>query len=232
MTAINHVSAAQSATRTTAAVTQAEDFSSAWKTIFERARPVETLVAGATRTDSSAQRPGREPAAEDAAPATGRATPSRTVFAGIAPPGERRGAAGSQLALRGETTSSNVETAVAPAFASPRVPAIAGQRVPVTILAAPLFAGRLMQAPRAPIADPAPESVSVFVDGVAVGIVVRNMVLPEEHALRCAFETAQRLTGERAALQVLTLNGRTVYRRAASRVSPPDAFASRIHPRQ
>jgi hypothetical protein len=56
------------------------------------------------------------------------------------------------------------------------------------------------------------ESVSVFMQGGAVTISVRDADLREDEALRCAFETARTLTGERATLRALMLNGRTVYR--------------------
>jgi hypothetical protein len=66
------------------------------------------------------------------------------------------------------------------------------------------------------------EAVSVFMQGGSVTINVRDAVLTEDEALRCAFETARTLTGERAALRALILNGRTVYRQSP----PPAATAS------
>jgi len=60
------------------------------------------------------------------------------------------------------------------------------------------------------------ESVRVFLDGATVSIVVRNATLSPQAALRDAFETARELAGERAALQELTLNGRTLYRQDAT----------------
>jgi hypothetical protein len=74
----------------------------------------------------------------------------------------------------------------------------------------------------------ADETVSVFMQGGAVTINVRDAVLGEDEALRCAFETARTLTGERAALRTLLLNGRTVYRQAprpAATESPTLIFA-------
>jgi hypothetical protein len=75
--------------------------------------------------------------------------------------------------------------------------------------------------PLAPSVD-ADEAVNVFVRPRAVAIAVRNATLTDDEALRCAFETASALAGERAALRELTLNGRTVYRQS----SLPDSAAS------
>jgi hypothetical protein len=55
------------------------------------------------------------------------------------------------------------------------------------------------------------DSVNVFVRGSTVAIVVRDAGIEDAEALDCAFETAQKLTGQRAALQQLTLNGRVLY---------------------
>jgi hypothetical protein len=69
--------------------------------------------------------------------------------------------------------------------------------------------------------DTAPQSVAsewinVFVHGAAVAVVVRNTSLSAKDALNCAFETARELTGQRGALQELTLNGKTIYRQPAN----------------
>jgi hypothetical protein len=59
------------------------------------------------------------------------------------------------------------------------------------------------------------ESVSVFVRGDAVSVVVRDASLCEDEAMRCAFQVAAELHGRRAALAAVTLNGRTVYRQSS-----------------
>ncbi|MEO8152134.1 MAG: hypothetical protein ABI605_03615 [Rhizobacter sp.] len=59
--------------------------------------------------------------------------------------------------------------------------------------------------------DAAGDSVSVHVQGTAVSIVVRDAALSEQEALRLGFETARRLTGQRASLAQLTLNGHVAY---------------------
>lgn len=55
------------------------------------------------------------------------------------------------------------------------------------------------------------DSVSVFVRSGAVAIVVRDAGISEQQALHCAFETTHRLVGQRGSLQQLIFNGRTLY---------------------
>jgi len=71
------------------------------------------------------------------------------------------------------------------------------------------------------------DSVSVFVHGAAVSIVVRDATLCAHEAVECAFETARQLTGQRNALLRLTLNGQTLYqqRTVGSHVEPALLFA-------
>ena len=71
-----------------------------------------------------------------------------------------------------------------------------------------------------PAAANPPESVSVYVRDSLVAIVVRDASLTDQNAMQCAFATAQALTGQRAALQRLTLNGKILYQQ------PPDLSAS------
>lgn len=66
----------------------------------------------------------------------------------------------------------------------------------------------------------ATESLNVFVQGATVAIVVRDAQLSDEGALQCAFETARALTGQRAGLRQLTLNGRTVYQQQPEALTP------------
>jgi hypothetical protein len=70
------------------------------------------------------------------------------------------------------------------------------------------------------------ESVLVFVRGALVTIVVRDATIAEEDALQGAFETARELTGQRAALQQLTLNGRTLYQQGETSASTAPASAA------
>ncbi len=70
----------------------------------------------------------------------------------------------------------------------------------------------------------ASESVSVFVKAGAIVVVVRDAQIAEHAALHCAFEAARELSGERSALQQLTLNGRIVYRQC-SHFGPPESPA-------
>ena len=76
---------------------------------------------------------------------------------------------------------------------------------------------------------PASDSISVFVHGEAVSIVVRDLALSERHAIETAFAAARDLIGRADALRVLTLNGRTLYRqRSDAGIQPlscPATFA-------
>lgn len=59
----------------------------------------------------------------------------------------------------------------------------------------------------------------------SVAVVVRDAALPPALAVRWSLETAYALRGEHAALQRVTLNGRTVYLRGATQSEPPAAAA-------
>ncbi len=75
-----------------------------------------------------------------------------------------------------------------------------------------------------PAHDAAGDSVSVHVQGTAVSIVVRDAALSEQEALRLGFETARRLTGQRASLAQLTLNGHVAYQQPG----PSDEIGSAL----
>lgn len=73
------------------------------------------------------------------------------------------------------------------------------------------------------------DSVNVFVRGSMVAIIVRDTAIEDTEALDCAFETAQKLTGVRAALQQLTLNGRVLYQqRTEAAGAEPSAVPSLV----
>jgi len=76
----------------------------------------------------------------------------------------------------------------------------------------------------APQRSQASDSVSVFVRGAAVSIVVRDALISPHEALDCAFETARHLTGQRAALLRLTLNGQPLYRQPTAQAHAPPAL--------
>jgi len=63
------------------------------------------------------------------------------------------------------------------------------------------------------------DSVNVYLHGSEVAIVVRDSRLTEPEAMTCALATAQQLTGERDALQRLTLNGRPIYERPSRSIA-------------
>jgi hypothetical protein len=76
----------------------------------------------------------------------------------------------------------------------------------------------------APAPETAPaEAVSVFSHGTGIAIVVRDSSLSREEALRCAFETAQQLTGRRATLALLTVNGQILYQQISAPHQPPSS---------
>jgi hypothetical protein len=72
----------------------------------------------------------------------------------------------------------------------------------------------------------AAESVSIFVHDSGVALVVRDAMLSDQDGMQSAFETAQALTGQRAALQRFTLNGRTLYQQQPG----PDAGRAKTAP--
>jgi hypothetical protein len=55
------------------------------------------------------------------------------------------------------------------------------------------------------------DSIVIYLNGSTVDIAVRDASLSAEEALRSAFDTAHQLTGRRAALRQLLLNGTTLY---------------------
>ena len=67
------------------------------------------------------------------------------------------------------------------------------------------------------------ESVQVRCHDGAVDVIVRDAGLAPADAIRCSLETAYALRGERAALRRVSLNGRTVFERAAASGAERDA---------
>src|SRR5207245_9740078 len=61
---------------------------------------------------------------------------------------------------------------------------------------------------------PADELVQVFHNDGVVAIVIRDLALGDDVALRCALETARQLAGDPRALRQVTLNGRSIFRSA------------------
>jgi hypothetical protein len=67
------------------------------------------------------------------------------------------------------------------------------------------------------------DSVAVFVRGQQVAVVVRDPGITEAVAMQCAFAAARELTGSNSGLRQLTVNGRLLYRQAASTASSTPA---------
>lgn len=185
-----------------------DDLYALWKNVFDRAQAVRYGDGSAAAPaevdgrggDASVALHGATGPAAEPSPSMSRGQPpvAERVDAGVAP-------ALRALTLRGSFHASAAPlVAVAPADIAPKRPDQPAR--PIQPARAAAFDGEAEQAP-------APESVSVFVQGMAVSIVVRDAVLSEHEALRSGFETARRLTGQRASLAQLTLNGRVAYQK-------------------
>jgi hypothetical protein len=114
-----------------------------------------------------------------------------------------------------------------PAAGTDSILATAGNDRPAGARAAPEETAPLAQSKPTSV-EPAPEiapaeAVSVFSHGTGIAIVVRDSSLSREEALRCAFETAQQLTGRRATLALLTVNGRILYQQVSAPHQPPSS---------
>ncbi|ARN19337.1 hypothetical protein A4W93_05110 [Piscinibacter gummiphilus] len=101
-------------------------------------------------------------------------------------------------------------------------------------VAAPAGATRFDEPPVAgptPIVDdpmvPVPdEVVQVHEADGALSFVIRDRSLADAAAVRCALETARRLTGDARAVRQVTLNGRTIYTDASPAPRPRGTGAS------
>jgi hypothetical protein len=103
--------------------------------------------------------------------------------------------------------ASRVETGLRPAGMPDATQAPAASETASTAEAMPVQETHSTE----PSAGIGADSVNVFVRGSMVAIVVRDAAIGDAEAVNCAFETAQKLTGQRAALRQLTLNGRVLY---------------------
>lgn len=205
---------ARSAASVTPAANLGADAYAIWKSIFESARPSEPEA-------------GREPGSRGELPAdrgspdgyrnsdanrreAATAPKSSSMFAQVEESISANASGGPSLLERSGSGLRGTRAQFATGVVSPRMFTLAHAepRTP-----AAQDRDRVFAATAAAEAVPASaESVRVFVRVNAVAVVVRNSELPDEDALQCAFEAARELTGERAALRVLTLNGRTLYR--------------------
>lgn len=195
---------------------QAEDLYRAWKSVFERAQPVH---AGDVDKTSAGAGTAHVEAKQGVRGGIVHPPASRTDSA---PAQEPVSASSTSIAFLSRAAGESVTTAAdeSPHAADPEVPADAITAAttskvrsvahdvqdsrPVTRLAS--FASFNS-------ASVGPESVTVLVQGANVDIVVRDAAISEQEAVQCAFETVRRLTGQRAGLHELTLNGRIVYQR-------------------
>ena len=191
---------------------RAQDLYVVWKMVFEHAQ------AGQSGSHDAARSPAPDPRLGDVKPATD------TTAAVWAPWAGARDTLPTTLPLE-SATAATFETASSAVALGPRasaaVKAVQGAMPALARSVAALRdepplrstmpePGRNAAAP-ADAPDPMPDSVNVFVRGAAVSITVRDPAMSAHEAVRCGFETARRLTGQRAALQQLTLNGHTLY---------------------
>lgn len=196
-----------------------------WKSVFERAKPVHISHEAAHSSAHAYARQGdflvgvhdHSALPTDAAQAKlGNVPPaSRTDIA----PGQYPGAASPTVGTSaGPTMDARPEVAAATSQWASRLDSSARTANVIHSELQSAVAGGHSTAPgkevstqSGPAQLPSADSVNVFVRGADVAIVVRDAGISEQQALHCAFETARKLTGQRAALQQLVLNGRTLY---------------------
>lgn len=200
-------------------VEAARDVYSLWKSIFERARPSEGRASseGTPAVIVHSSRPQFAIAGADQqqtlSPWADSGVDSVRVPRRLVPATEiqsqgRAGEAGAAMAVRSGGATGIVDPAPLP-FIS-RQPL---RPHDIETAQAELHGGSASDPSyRERAATPLTrDSVNVFVNGLAVTVIVRDAEIPASAALQCAFETARELTGRRAALQRLTLNGRMLY---------------------
>ena len=201
---------------------RAVDLYALWNSVFERSHEVKRAP------DEPQRRLAHDPAAKDGLreqrKSRGAACPddrterhavrTATLLKGVSSPGENDGAA--TRYQMGAAQMEAAETSVA-ARSATRTDAMATTAVRIAPDAGESEMNARVSSNAAPPSSAATaqagsaDSVSVFLQGSAVAIVVRDAAMSEQDAVRRGFETARVLTGQSAALAHITLNGRTVY---------------------
>lgn len=197
-----------------------DDLHEGWKSIFEQARPVDHRT-GEAMPRVVPERPSRSGPLHGVPEWSG-------ASAGTSDPGPIRPPAVSTVshvpaALVGQGRSAGESEALIYAASSrathgggparpPAAECVASQSTQRTTAWQPLV--------RSPAH--AAEAVTVRVIAGAVTVVVRNAGLSAREAVASGFEVAQRLTGQRASLLRLTLNGQAVYEQPAASADLPD----------
>jgi hypothetical protein len=199
----------------------ARDLYAIWQSVFERSRPVEVSQdesyppsAASTRQLHWQFNTGHDASADGTAPPV-RAEAASGITSSESVP---------VSAARSRPTQQQPDSLEAVAVqVGPGAPDADGSVGSVRHDAARPRSGArpASQAPAAAMSSVAAESLHVFVQEGTVAIVVRDARISEQGALHCAFETARALTGQRAALRQLTLNGRALYQQ------PPPASTDR-----
>lgn len=201
-----------------------DNFHELWKSVFERSRPVEASLDGASAGERSERFNGGGDS-DNASPGHGAAhgaaahssadlpieAPSALTRISANPPLVGTTAMATERGVSADT----VVVAATWIGQQARMLDVASNGADARAQSGGRFASTTMTATASPARA---ESINVFVQGAAVSIVVRDTGASTEEALHCAFETARELTGQRAALQRLTLNGRILYQQQGDAV--------------
>lgn len=182
-----------------------KDLYAVWRAVFDRARAVEFVRGEASWLSSSVQAYGRHESRDE-----------HPTFANVSASGrfaiDSRTGASAMLTAAGAGPTWAMPPPNSAKTPAPTVGSIGPERME---LARDLAVARTNRrvVPELPVQVPPAtgDSVSVFVRSSGIAIVVRDSAIAEPDAVRCAFETAFSLLGQRAALKHLTLNGRTLY---------------------
>lgn len=137
----------------------------------------------------------------------------------VAAPSDTPSRAGEVSAAEGETVDVTVRPSLRQSLPTPVTSATSSLlRAPPHVTAQTPEAASARASVDAAVAHepqpPADEVVQVFHNDGVVAIVIRDLALGDDVALRCALETARQLAGDPRALRQVTLNGRSIFRSA------------------
>jgi hypothetical protein len=212
-----------------------DDAARLWKDVFAQGRVVEAGDERATGGD-----PPRDPRrADEAAPGRGpaRSAAGTSVREPVLPGPDGPVLAGVRSAASPSAMPAAASIDPVPASVRPSGGGVDAVATTSGMAVAPRAAVRpgltvLGESPVAvldPIADdlPVPEEVvQVHEADGALTFVIRDRSLADAAAVRCALETARRLTGDARAVRQVTLNGRTIYTDASPAPRPRGTGAS------
>jgi hypothetical protein len=213
-TAIPHSSLAfpqdRSATSTAGDLPGGDDLYTAWKSIFERVHAVEELSDSPSESDKDAhdfRGLGGKPAVSEAAANNSSAALDAVVHDASATSVYATGLSEANAAVGEEVKTNRVMAASA-------VPDLAMSFGASNDCEADLVTTRCAVTQATCDSFP-PDVVTIYQASGQVAVVVRDATLTDDDALSSAFAAAATLTGSRAALGRLTLNGRILYQHPA-----------------